>query len=60
MYRLDTYEIDTKLSNSNSFSDSSDFMSNVYLNNELHTLLYRNMTQEFWFELKQEINEYLL
>lgn len=54
MYRLDTDEIETNLSN------SFDEISNIHVSDELNTLLYTNITQEFWFELKQEINEYLL
>jgi len=54
MSRLDTDEIETNLSN------SFDEISNIHVSDELNTLLYTNITQEFWFELKQEINEYLL
>jgi len=54
MYRLDTDEIETNLSN------SFDEISIIHVSDELNTLLYTNITQEFWFELKQEINEYLL
>lgn len=54
MYRLDTDEIENNLSNS--FDENS----NIQVSDELNTLLYTNITQEFWFELKQEINEYLL
>lgn len=54
MYRLDTDEIETNLTNS--FDENS----NIQVSDELNTLLYTNITQEFWYELKQEINAFLL
>lgn len=54
MCRLDTDEIETNLSNS--FDENS----NIQVSDKLNTLLYTNITQEFWYELKQEINAFLL
>lgn len=61
MYRLDTDEIE------HNFIDAlasegiveQDGINSVLVTDKLHLYLYNDIVQEFWFELKLEINEYL-
>lgn len=54
IYRLNTDEIESNL------SEIYDDMQSVIVRDELNIKLSRDITQEIWYELRIQINEYLL
>lgn len=54
MSRLNTDEIESNL------SEIYDDMQSVIVTDELNIKLARDITQEIWYELRIQINEYLL